>query len=196
MSSGDKLYLECYSGISGDMTVAALLDLGADEKVLTEALESLPVSGFRVEIKRVVKSGIDACDFNVILDAEHENHDHDSISMAMSMYMTTAMGTMTDMTTATKITAMTTATRITGTAAATKTMGMATAMRITGTAAATKTMGMTTATRITGTATATKITATAAPMRLCITATHMPTVIITMSTGAWRRYGRSSPGAP
>ncbi len=77
MSSGDKLYLECYSGISGDMTVAALLDLGADEKVLTEALESLPVSGFRVEIKRVVKSGIDACDFNVILDAEHENHDHD-----------------------------------------------------------------------------------------------------------------------
>lgn len=77
MSSGEKLYLECYSGISGDMTVAALLDLGADEKVMMEALESLPVSGFKVEIKRVVKSGIDACDFNVILDAEHENHDHD-----------------------------------------------------------------------------------------------------------------------
>ncbi|MCI9046168.1 MAG: nickel pincer cofactor biosynthesis protein LarC [Hungatella sp.] len=77
MESGKKLYLECYSGISGDMTVAALLDLGADEKVLLEALESLPVSGFRVEIKRVVKSGIDACDFRVILDKEHENHDHD-----------------------------------------------------------------------------------------------------------------------
>ena len=47
MESGNKLYLECYSGISGDMTVAALLDLGADEKVLREVLESLPVSGFR-----------------------------------------------------------------------------------------------------------------------------------------------------
>ena len=77
MKLGKKLYLECYSGISGDMTVAALLDLGADEKVLTEALESLPVPGFSIEIKRVVKSGIDACDFNVILDAAHENHDHD-----------------------------------------------------------------------------------------------------------------------
>ena len=41
------LYLECYSGISGDMMTAALLDLGADEKVLLEALESLPVKGFQ-----------------------------------------------------------------------------------------------------------------------------------------------------
>ncbi len=77
MENGNKLYLECYSGISGDMTVGALLDLGADKKVLMEALESLPVSGFRVEIARVVKSGIDACDFNVVLDKDHENHDHD-----------------------------------------------------------------------------------------------------------------------
>ena len=77
MENGNKLYLECYSGISGDMTVGALLDLGADKKVLMEALESLPVSGFRVEITRVAKSGIDACDFNVVLDKDHENHDHD-----------------------------------------------------------------------------------------------------------------------
>lgn len=70
------LYLECYSGISGDMTVAALLDLGADEAVLRHVLDSLPVQGFRIEINRVMKSGIDACDFNVILEG-NDNHDHD-----------------------------------------------------------------------------------------------------------------------
>ena len=74
---GKTLYLECYSGISGDMTVAALLDLGADQTVLDNVLKSLSVSGFRTKISRVVKSGIDACDFDVVLDKGHENHDHD-----------------------------------------------------------------------------------------------------------------------
>lgn len=74
--SKQKLYLECYSGISGDMTVAALLDLGADKEVLCEALNSLSISGqFKTKISRVSKAGLDACDFDVLL--EHENHDHD-----------------------------------------------------------------------------------------------------------------------
>lgn len=72
-----QLYLECNSGISGDMTVAALLDLGADEQVLRRALASLSVDGFEIAVTRKVKSGLDVCDFDVILDAEHENHDHD-----------------------------------------------------------------------------------------------------------------------
>ena len=73
----NTLYLECLSGISGDMTVAALLDLGTDRQVLEKALDSLPVDGFSIEIKRVVKSGLDVCDFNVVLDKAHENNDHD-----------------------------------------------------------------------------------------------------------------------
>ena len=74
----DSLYLECYSGISGDMVTAALLDLGADEVVLRKALASLPLDGFSINISRVKKAGLDACDFDVVLDAEHENHDHDT----------------------------------------------------------------------------------------------------------------------
>ena len=77
MTSDRILYLECCSGISGDMTVAALLDLGADEKKLREALDSLPLEGYEIRISRVKKSGLDACDFAVVLDEEHENHDHD-----------------------------------------------------------------------------------------------------------------------
>ena len=73
----EMLYLECCAGISGDMFVAALLDLGADECALREALESLPLSGFQIEIKRVRKVGLDVCDFHVCLDAAYENHDHD-----------------------------------------------------------------------------------------------------------------------
>lgn len=72
-----RLYLECESGISGDMTVAALLDLGADPEKLDKALKSLSVGGFRTVISRVKKSGLDMCDFDVVLDETHENHDHD-----------------------------------------------------------------------------------------------------------------------
>lgn len=74
---GKTLYLECYSGISEDMAAAALLDLGAEQTVMEAALASLPVGGFRTEITRVRKSGVDACNFQVILDEEHKNHAHD-----------------------------------------------------------------------------------------------------------------------
>ncbi|MCR5792941.1 MAG: nickel pincer cofactor biosynthesis protein LarC [Lachnospiraceae bacterium] len=72
-----SLYLECYSGISGDMTVAMLLDLGASEQVLKDALKSIPLEGYEIIISKVYKSSIEAVDFLVKLDAEHENHDHD-----------------------------------------------------------------------------------------------------------------------
>ena len=48
------------------MAVAALLDLGADENVLRQALKSLPVSGYEVKISRVVKSGLMPAILNVI----------------------------------------------------------------------------------------------------------------------------------
>lgn len=72
---GKTLYLECASGISGDMTVAALLDLGADKAALLAALQSLPLTGYEVHISRVKKAGLDVCDFDVQLS--EENHDHD-----------------------------------------------------------------------------------------------------------------------
>ncbi|MBR1911276.1 MAG: nickel pincer cofactor biosynthesis protein LarC [Treponema sp.] len=69
-----SLYLECAAGISGDMTVAALLDAGADTQALQAALDSIPFA-FKTQISRVKKNGIDCCDFAVIL--QEDNHDHD-----------------------------------------------------------------------------------------------------------------------
>ena len=78
---GVTLWLDCGAGVAGDMLVAALLDVAEDaagaERAMREALESLPVEGFSVEVRRVHKVGFDCCDFNVALDAAHENHDHD-----------------------------------------------------------------------------------------------------------------------
>lgn len=71
------LFLECNTGISGDMMVASLLDLGVEESVLRTALDSLHLSGYQIQISRVKKSGLDVCDFDVKLDEVHENHDHD-----------------------------------------------------------------------------------------------------------------------
>lgn len=70
------LYLECNSGISGDMTAAALLDLGADRNGLLAMLKSMPLQGFHVEIGRTVKCGISACDFDVVLEEHPHAHRH------------------------------------------------------------------------------------------------------------------------
>ncbi len=71
------LYLDCTTGISGDMIVAALLDAGANEEVLRGVLDGIDAEGFTYKISRVKKAELDCCDFDVILDKEHDNHDHD-----------------------------------------------------------------------------------------------------------------------
>lgn len=75
------LYLECFSGISGDMTVAALLDLGVDFQTLKQSLDSLNLEGYEISQSRLTKCGIDACHFQVKLEdtsppSNHSHHDH------------------------------------------------------------------------------------------------------------------------
>ncbi len=72
-----SLYIETTSGISGDMTVAALLDAGADETALMNVLYQINAGGFEVNISQVKKSGLVCKDFDVVLDEVHDGHDHD-----------------------------------------------------------------------------------------------------------------------
>lgn len=70
------LYFECKSGISGDMSVAALLDLGADRQKLDSALKSMKLENeFTYNISQVNINAIRATDFDVILP-EHTHHHH------------------------------------------------------------------------------------------------------------------------
>lgn len=66
-----KLYFKCDSGISGDMTVAALLDAGADEEVLRRALASITPGEFDIDIHSLEKTGITALKFDVHAEEGH-----------------------------------------------------------------------------------------------------------------------------
>ena len=71
------LYFECKSGISGDMSVAALLDLGADREKLEKALNSMNLNDeFSYNISKVNINAIQASDFDVVLK-EHTHHEHE-----------------------------------------------------------------------------------------------------------------------
>jgi len=61
------LYFDCRSGISGDMTVGALLDLGIDREALLEQLDHLDLEGASIQIDKKDTFGIMATDFNVVM---------------------------------------------------------------------------------------------------------------------------------
>ena len=72
------LYLEGASGISGDMTVGALLDLGGDEAKLRSALASIPFDGYGVTIEKKRKWGLAGVSFDVELHHDNEHaHGHE-----------------------------------------------------------------------------------------------------------------------
>jgi uncharacterized protein (TIGR00299 family) protein len=68
-------YLDAFSGISGDMTVGALLDAGAPSAAVIEALESLS-TGARFEVEKTKRSGLAASKFKVHLPSEPQKHRH------------------------------------------------------------------------------------------------------------------------
>ena len=71
------LYFEMYSGIAGDMTIGALLDLGASKEKLVEGIKSLGLNDYDLFFERVKKNGIDAYNFDVILAGHNHHHHHD-----------------------------------------------------------------------------------------------------------------------
>ena len=77
------LYLDIFSGISGDMFIAALLDLGVEASLLEAELKKLSLAGYHLHFGRSQKSGIEGVKFDVHLESDHERehvhepHEHD-----------------------------------------------------------------------------------------------------------------------
>ncbi len=71
------LYFDCFSGISGDMTVGALLDLGADLHLLENELKKLDFTDeYKLKYEKIVKNGISATKFDVIFTDNVNGHEH------------------------------------------------------------------------------------------------------------------------
>lgn len=71
------LYFDCFSGISGDMTVGALIDIGVPEEYLLRNLDKLGISDeYSINIKKGIKNGIHGTDFDVLLIEKHDDNHH------------------------------------------------------------------------------------------------------------------------
>jgi len=68
------LYFDCFAGISGDMTLGALVDLGVPLRRITQELEKLPLRGYRLSARRVEKMGVAARKISVHLTARERHH--------------------------------------------------------------------------------------------------------------------------
>ncbi|MHB9942352.1 TIGR00299 family protein [Clostridium sporogenes] len=73
------LYYDCFSGISGDMNLGALIDLGVDKEYLLKELAKLNINDeFEIKINKDARKGISGTKVDVILKNSYEhNHDHE-----------------------------------------------------------------------------------------------------------------------
>jgi len=68
-------YFDCYSGISGDMILGALIDLGVQEKNISKALKQIDLKGYKLQVKNVRRNGIIGTQIKVV-DKLKNNHSH------------------------------------------------------------------------------------------------------------------------
>ena len=73
------LYFDCSAGISGDMTLGALIDLGADKNAFLTELEKLHLEGYEIAFETTQRNAITATHVNVILTGQEQVHDHTHI---------------------------------------------------------------------------------------------------------------------
>ncbi len=90
------LYLDLFSGISGDMFLGAMLDLGLDESYLREQLALLDVGDYELRIHRSSRSSVEGVKFDVLLNAPQNPPDQNVSSHGVIRTATVASRTATE----------------------------------------------------------------------------------------------------
>lgn len=71
------LYYDCFAGISGDMNLGAMIDLGVDPEYLKAELQKLNIEGFRLEIQKDIRRGVSGTKATVVIEnPDNEKHRH------------------------------------------------------------------------------------------------------------------------
>jgi len=71
------LYYDCFAGISGDMNLGAMIDLGVDPEFLKTELQKLNIEGFHLEIQKDIRRGISGTKATVVIEnPDNEKHRH------------------------------------------------------------------------------------------------------------------------
>ena len=73
------LYLDCFSGISGDMTIGALIDAGLDFPHLVKELEKLGLTGYRLKRREAMAGAVSTTKFDVEIIKEQKSRNHNDI---------------------------------------------------------------------------------------------------------------------
>ncbi|ESP62528.1 hypothetical protein SMITH_442 [Smithella sp. ME-1] len=73
------LYYDCFAGISGDMNLGAMLDLGVDSKYLLKELGKLPIDYYKIKISRSKRGGITGTKFDVLVPTQKKASTHSDL---------------------------------------------------------------------------------------------------------------------
>ena len=76
MSDKRVIYFDCFSGISGDMILGALVNLGTDIKKIRNHLKSLNLKGFKLNTRQVKRNGLIGTKINVVLNNTSQKSHH------------------------------------------------------------------------------------------------------------------------
>ena len=78
-------YFDCFSGVSGDMVLGALLDAGLSLNTLSKELKQIGLKGYELKKTKVIRGGIAGTKLDIIIKNAPKEHSHRSIIQILKL---------------------------------------------------------------------------------------------------------------